>query len=114
MGFIVVVIVILLIGMGIVIFLNKKNYSDEELDVGKVVFVMGFCGVIEGVILFVLIDFVRVILLLVVGLIVVLMGGVDGIIMFLIVIVVGLIIIVLMVNYLKSMKRKKSNKLNNI
>lgn len=128
MGPIAAAIAIPPIGMGIATFLNKKNYSDQELDAGKAAFAMGLCGITEGAIPFASMDPARVIPSLVVGSIVganiamlgnvadrvphggpivALMGGIDGIIMFLIAIAVGSLVTALMVNFLKSMKRKK-------
>lgn len=128
MGPIAAAIAIPPIGMGIATFLNKKNYSDQELDAGKAAFAMGLCGITEGAIPFASMDPARVIPSLVVGSIVganiamlgnvadrvphggpivALMGGIDGIIMFLIAIAVGSVVTALMVNFLKSMKRKK-------
>lgn len=128
MGPIAAAIAIPPIGMGLATFLNKKNYSDEELDAGKAAFAMGFCGITEGAIPFASLDPVRVIPSLIVGSIVganiamlgnvadrvphggpivALMGGIDGVLMFLIAIAVGSLVVALMVNYLKGLHNKK-------
>lgn len=129
MGPIAAAIAIPPIGMGIATFLNKKNYNNEELDAGKAAFAMGLCGITEGAIPFASMDPARVIPSLVVGSIVganvamlgsvsdkvphggpivALMGGIDGVVMFLVAIAVGSLVTALMVNYLKDMKRKKT------
>lgn len=70
MGGVGVVICIFLIGLGLVILLFLKKFSKEERDLGKVLLLMGCVGIIEGVILFVILDLVRVIFCIMVGLIV--------------------------------------------
>lgn len=131
MGPIAAAIAIPPIGMGIATFLNKKNYSTEELDAGKASFAMGLCGITEGAIPFASLDPARVIPSLVVGSIVganiamignvadrvphggpivALMGGIDGVLMFLVAIAVGSLVTALMVNYLKGMRMKKEQK----
>lgn len=128
MGPIAAAIAIPPIGMGIATFINKKYYSNEELDAGKASFAMGLCGITEGAIPFASLDPLRVIPSLVVGSvvganiamfgnvadrvphggpIVALMGGIDGIMMFFVAIIVGSFVTAFMVNYLKGLKNKK-------
>lgn len=135
MGPIAAAIAIPPIGMGIATFINKKYYSEEELDAGKAAFAMGLCGITEGAIPFASLDPLRVIPSLMVGSvvganiamfgkvadrvphggpIVALMGGIDGVIMFLIAIIAGSIVTALMANYLKGMKIRKEQKTQNI
>lgn len=116
------------IGMGIATFLNKKHYSEDELDAGKAAFAMGLCGITEGAIPFASVDPIRVIPSLMVGSIVganiamfgnvadrvphggpivALMGGIDGVVMFLIAIAVGSVVSALMVNHLKGLNLRK-------
>ncbi|MGL5381007.1 PTS fructose transporter subunit IIC [Clostridium sp.] len=129
MGPIAAAIAIPPIGMGLATFLGKKHYSQDELDAGKASFAMGLCGITEGAIPFASVDPLRVIPSLMVGSIVganiamfsgvadrvphggpivALMGAVDGVLMFFVAIIAGSIVTALMVNYLKSLRDKKT------
>lgn len=134
MGPIAAAIAIPPIGMGIATFIGKKYYSQDELDAGKASFAMGLCGITEGAIPFASVDPLRVIPSLMVGSIVganiamfagvadrvphggpivAMMGAVDNVLMFFVAIIAGSIICAFMVNYLKALKYKKDNVLEN-
>lgn len=116
------------LGMGLATLINKKLYSQDEIDAGKAALLMGFCGISEGAIPFASVDPLRVIPSIMVGAvvagniamfagvtnmvphcgpIVALMGAVDGVLMFFAAIVAGSIVTALIVNYLKAKKMKK-------
>lgn len=67
MGGVGIVICILLLGMVFVILLLLSKFKWDECEVGKVVGIMGMIGISEGVILFVVVDFVCVFFVIIVG-----------------------------------------------
>ncbi|MEK5038096.1 PTS fructose transporter subunit IIABC [Sporosarcina sp. FSL K6-3457] len=123
MGPIAVAICIPPIGMGLATFLNKKKYSETELETGKASFTMGLFGITEGAIPFAAQDPLRVIPSIMVGSmvgsviamignvgdrvahggpIVAALGAVDNVLMFFIAAIVGVLVTALMVNLLKK------------
>lgn len=123
MGPIAVAICIPPIGMGLATFLNKKKYSETELETGKASFTMGLFGITEGAIPFAAQDPLRVIPSIMVGSmvgsviamignvgdrvahggpIVAALGAVDNVLMFFIAAIVGVIVTAFMVNFLKK------------
>ncbi len=123
MGPIAVAICIPPIGMGLATFLNKKKYSETELETGKASFTMGLFGITEGAIPFAAQDPLRVIPSIMVGSmvgsviamignvgdrvahggpIVAVLGAVDHVLMFFIAAIVGVFITAFMVNFLKK------------
>lgn len=57
------------LGMGLATLIGRKNFFVEEREIGKAVLVMGCVGVIEGAIFFVVVDSLRVIFFIMVGLV---------------------------------------------
>ena len=53
--------------MGLATLINKKLYSQDEIDAGKAALLMGFCGIGEGAIPFASVDPLRVIPSIMVG-----------------------------------------------
>lgn len=123
MGPIAVAICIPPIGMGLATFLNKKKYSETELETGKASFTMGLFGITEGAIPFAAQDPLRVIPSIMVGSmvgsviamignvgdrvahggpIVAALGAVDNVLMFFIAAIVGVFVTAFMVNVLKK------------
>lgn len=123
MGPIAVAICIPPIGMGLATFLNKKKYSDTELETGKASFTMGLFGITEGAIPFAAQDPLRVIPSIMVGSmvgsviamignvgdrvahggpIVAVLGAVDNVLMFFVAATVGVFVTAFMVNFLKK------------
>ena len=123
MGPIAVAICIPPIGMGLATFLNKKKYSETELETGKASFTMGLFGITEGAIPFAAQDPLRVIPSIMVGSmvgsviamignvgdrvahggpIVAALGAVDNVLMFFIAAIVGVFVTAFMVNILKK------------
>lgn len=122
------------LGMGIATLLRKNLYNKEEQEAGKAALAMGLCGITEGAIPFAAGDPLRVIPSLMVGgmtgaviamlsgvgdsvphggPIVALLGAIDNVFMFVIAIIVGALVTALCVNFLKSMKVRKSETLAN-
>lgn len=123
MGPIAVAICIPPIGMGLATFLNKRKYSETELETGKASFTMGLFGITEGAIPFAAQDPLRVIPSIMVGSmagsviamignvgdrvahggpIVAALGAVDNVLMFFIAAIVGVFVTAIMVNFLKK------------
>lgn len=104
---IMVVGMVLVLGMGLVIFIVKDKFEVGECEVGKVFFVLGLCFIFEGVIFFVVKDLMCVILVCMVGGVVIgvffmlfgvkLMVLYGGLFVFLILNVISLVLLYLVV-----------------